>query len=108
VWTLDHRPDFTAAESALDGFVRFDKPTDFIGKSAALAERARGPTRRLVTLVVDAMRSMYIATNPSFTGEPALVSSPRALTAATSKRAWRWGRCRPRSLQGMRSSPSRC
>lgn len=54
VWTLDFRPDFTAAESGLDAFIRFDKPSDFIGKTAALAEKLRGPERRLVTLVVDA------------------------------------------------------
>lgn len=54
VWTLDYRPDFTAAESGLDTFVRWDKPTDFIGHSAAAAEKARGPDKRLITLVVDA------------------------------------------------------
>jgi dimethylglycine dehydrogenase len=54
VWTLDFRPDFTAAESGLDAFVRFDKDADFIGKAAALAEKARGPKMRLVTMVVDA------------------------------------------------------
>ncbi len=54
VWTLDFRPDFTAAESGLDAFMRFDKPADFIGKAAALAEKAIGPQKRLVTLVVDA------------------------------------------------------
>jgi len=54
VWTLDYRPDFTAAESGLDAFIRFDKPTDFIGKEAARAEKERGPEKRLVTLVVDA------------------------------------------------------
>ena len=51
VWTLDYRPDFTAAESGLDGFIAWDK--DFIGKAAAEAERKTGPKRRLVTLVVD-------------------------------------------------------
>jgi dimethylglycine dehydrogenase len=50
VWTLDYRPDFTPAESGLDGMIRWDK--DFIGKEAALAQRASGPTRKLVTLVV--------------------------------------------------------
>ena len=44
----------TAAESGLDVFLRFDKPADFIGKAAALAEKARGPEKRLVTMVVDA------------------------------------------------------
>jgi dimethylglycine dehydrogenase len=54
VWTLDYRPDFTAAESGLDAFIRFNKPADFIGKAAAAAEKARGPEKRLVTLVVEA------------------------------------------------------
>ena len=50
VWTFDYRPDFSAAESGLDGFIHWDK--DFIGKAAASAERATGPAKRLVTLVV--------------------------------------------------------
>jgi dimethylglycine dehydrogenase len=54
VWTLDFRPDFTAAESGLDAFIRFDKNTPFIGRDAALAERERGPVKRLVTLLVEA------------------------------------------------------
>ena len=33
VWTLDFRPDFTAAESGMDAFIKWDK--DFIGKAAA-------------------------------------------------------------------------
>jgi len=51
VWTLDYRPDFNSVESGLDVFI--DWKRDFIGKEAALAHRAAGPTRRLVTLVVD-------------------------------------------------------
>ncbi len=54
VWTLDFRPDFTAAESGLDAFVRFDKDAPFVGREAALAERERGPEKRLVALVVEA------------------------------------------------------
>ena len=54
VWTLDYRSDFTAAESGLDTFVRLDKSIEFIGKSAAAAEKTRGPEKRLITLVVDA------------------------------------------------------
>ena len=50
-WGLDFRPDFTAAESGLDLFIKWDK--DFVGKAAALAERERGPARRLVTLTID-------------------------------------------------------
>jgi dimethylglycine dehydrogenase len=51
VWTLDYRPDYTAAESGLDAFI--DWRRDFIGRDAALAERERGPARQLVTLIVD-------------------------------------------------------
>ncbi len=51
VWTLDYRPDFTAAESGLDVFIHWDK--DFVGKDAALAESTAGPKKTLVTMVVD-------------------------------------------------------
>ncbi|MBL8710535.1 MAG: GcvT family protein [Rhodospirillaceae bacterium] len=51
VWTLDYRPDFTAAESGLDAFIDWNK--DFIGKDAAEAERRAGPKKKLVTMVVD-------------------------------------------------------
>jgi len=50
-WTLDFRPDFSAAESGLDAFINWDK--DFIGKQAALEERERGPEKRLVSMVID-------------------------------------------------------
>ena len=51
VWSLDFRPDFTAAESGLDAFINWNK--DFIGKAAAEKQRAEGPANRLVTLVID-------------------------------------------------------
>lgn len=51
VWTLDFRPDFTAAESGLDVFINWNK--DFVGKQAALDERGRGPEKRLVSLTID-------------------------------------------------------
>ncbi|MFV2031297.1 MAG: FAD-dependent oxidoreductase [Gammaproteobacteria bacterium] len=50
-WTLDFRPDFSAAESGLDAFINWDK--DFIGKQAALEECERGPEKRLVSMVID-------------------------------------------------------
>ena len=52
VWTLDYRPDFTAAESGLDIFIQWDK--EFIGKHPAEVEKAHGPKKKLVTLVVNA------------------------------------------------------
>lgn len=50
-WTLDYRPDFTAAESGLDAFIDWDK--DFIGREAAESERTEGPSQKLVTMIVD-------------------------------------------------------
>ncbi len=50
-WTLDYRPDFTAAESGLDAFINWNK--DFVGKAKVAEERSTGPSKRLVTLVVD-------------------------------------------------------
>jgi dimethylglycine dehydrogenase len=50
-WTLDFRPDFTAAQSGLDAFINWDK--DFIGKQAAANERNTGPSIKLVTMTID-------------------------------------------------------
>ena len=68
VWTLDFRPDFTAAESGLDAFIDWNK--DFIGRSAAEAERSEGAKRKLVTLMIDA---------PEIDGEGIDVSSDEAI-----------------------------
>ena len=51
VWTLDFRPDFTAAESGMDSFICWDK--GFIGKQAAEQERKKGVSKRLVTMTVN-------------------------------------------------------
>ena len=53
VWSLDYRSDFTAAESGLDCFVRFENHENFIGREAALVERERGPEKRFATFVVE-------------------------------------------------------
>jgi len=50
-WTLEYRPDFTAAQSGLDAFI--DWGSDFIGKAAAQQEAERGPDNKLVTMVVE-------------------------------------------------------
>jgi dimethylglycine dehydrogenase len=49
----DFRPDYTPGETGLDRFVDFAKP-DFVGRAAALAERAAGPQRRFVIMEVEA------------------------------------------------------
>ncbi|MHA6262066.1 GcvT family protein [Arenibacterium sp. CAU 1754] len=53
-WLSEFSPDYTAAETGLDRFISFRKDTDFIGCSAAAAERETGPTRRLVAFLVEA------------------------------------------------------
>ena len=50
-WTLDFRPDFTAAESGLDFFINWDK--EFIGKEAALKEKKEGPKKKLITMTIE-------------------------------------------------------
>ncbi len=49
----DFRPDYTPGETGPRPFRRFSK-ADFIGRAAALAEKASGPKRRFVVLEVAA------------------------------------------------------
>ena len=49
----DFRPDYTPGETGLDRFIDFDKP-DFVGGSAATAERSAGPKRRFVIMEIEA------------------------------------------------------
>jgi dimethylglycine dehydrogenase len=53
-WKGDLSTDYSMLEGGLDRFVKFDKPQDFPGKAALLAEKQQGPAKRFVTLVVDA------------------------------------------------------
>ena len=50
-WTLDFRPDFTAAESGLDFFINWDK--EFVGKEEALKEKKNGTKKKLVTMIIE-------------------------------------------------------
>lgn len=50
----DFRPDYTPGETGLDAFIDFTKPSDFCGREAATRERETGPSRRFVTMVVEA------------------------------------------------------
>ena len=56
-WKGDLSTDYTLLEGGLDRFIRFDKPQDFPGKAALLAEKQRGVKKRFVTLTVDAGES---------------------------------------------------
>ena len=48
----DFRPDYTPAETGLDLFIDFAKP-GFTGREAVLAEKERGPKKRLAVLEID-------------------------------------------------------
>jgi dimethylglycine dehydrogenase len=52
-WKGDLSTDYSLLEGGLDRFIRFDKPQDFPGKAALLAEKQRGVKKRFVTLVVN-------------------------------------------------------
>ncbi|HEX8013052.1 MAG TPA: FAD-dependent oxidoreductase [Casimicrobiaceae bacterium] len=62
-WAREFRPIYTPFEAGVDRFVDLRKP-DFIGRAAALRDREKGPTRRLVTLVVDVADADAIGDEP--------------------------------------------
>ena len=53
-WKGDLSTDYSLLEGGLDRFVKLDKPQDFPGKTAILAEKQQGVKKRFVTLIVDA------------------------------------------------------
>ena len=53
-WLSEFSPDYTPAETGLDRFIAWKKPTDFIGRAAAEADRANGPARQLLGFTVEA------------------------------------------------------
>lgn len=53
-WKGDLSSDYTLLEGGVERFIRFDKPQDFPGKAALLAEKQQGPKKGFVTLIVDA------------------------------------------------------
>ena len=53
-WKGDLSTDYTLLEGGLDRFVKFDKPQDFPGKAALLAQKQQGVIKRFCTLVIDA------------------------------------------------------
>ncbi len=60
-WMREFSPDYTAAETGMDRFIKWDK--DFIGKAAAQADT---PARQLVTFEVDAHDADVTAYEPIF------------------------------------------
>jgi dimethylglycine dehydrogenase len=62
-WAREYRPIYTPVEAGIDRFVAWDKQ-GFVGREAALRDRAKGPSRRLVTFVVDAADADAIGDEP--------------------------------------------
>jgi len=52
-WKGDLSTDYTLLEGGMERFIKFDKPQDFRGKAALLAEKQAGSKKRFVTLVMD-------------------------------------------------------
>ncbi len=63
-WLREFKPDYTPLETGLDRFVAYNKPVDFIGKAAVLAEREQGVNRKLCTFEVDAKDADVVADEP--------------------------------------------
>ncbi len=53
-WLREFKPDYTPLETGLDRFMSYNKPADFIGKAAAMKEKAEGAQKRLCTFLVEA------------------------------------------------------
>ena len=53
-WKGDLSTDYSMLEAGLERFVKFDKPQEFNGKAALLAEKQAGRKKAFVTLIVDA------------------------------------------------------
>ncbi|MAX72655.1 MAG: dimethylglycine dehydrogenase [Nioella sp.] len=53
-WKGDLSTDYSLLEGGLDRFVKLDKPQEFPGKAALMAEKQRGVSKRFVTLIVEA------------------------------------------------------
>jgi len=62
-WYRELRPIYGAFEAGLDRFVDLDKP-DFIGREAALAEKATGGKLRRVSFAVDALDADVLGDEP--------------------------------------------
>ncbi|MCM2398653.1 FAD-dependent oxidoreductase [Rhizobium sp. S95] len=65
-WSREYRPLYGPLEAGLSRFVALGKEADFIGKEAALKEKAEGGSLRLRTFVVSARDADVIGDEPIF------------------------------------------
>ena len=63
-WSREYRPLYGPLEAGLGRFVAYGKEADFVGKAAALAEKAAGGGLRLLTFIVDAKDADVIGDEP--------------------------------------------
>jgi dimethylglycine dehydrogenase len=63
-WAREYRPIYGPLEAGLDRFVAYGKKADFIGRQAALEERASGGKLRLRAFIVDADDADVIGDEP--------------------------------------------
>ena len=63
-WMSEISPDYTPGETGMDRFIHWAKNADFIGRDAALAERAAGSPRTLCAFDVDAADADVAAYEP--------------------------------------------
>ncbi|MEL6586701.1 MAG: FAD-dependent oxidoreductase [Pseudomonadota bacterium] len=68
-WAREYRPLYGPLEAGLDRFVAYAKDADFIGKEAALAERASGGTLRLRSFTVETRDADVIGDEPIWLGD---------------------------------------
>jgi dimethylglycine dehydrogenase len=63
-WMREYSPDYMPCETGMDRFIHWRKPVEFIGRAAAMAERAAGPARVLCAFVVDTEEADVVAYEP--------------------------------------------
>lgn len=67
IWSREYSRDYTPRMSSLDRFIAYGKP-DFIGRDAALQDRASIPDKRLVTLSVESLDADTAGYEPIWLG----------------------------------------
>ncbi|MEE9415259.1 MAG: FAD-dependent oxidoreductase [Acidimicrobiales bacterium] len=68
IWGREFSPDYTPAMNEMNRFVDYDK-AGFVGRDAALLDRDTEPTRRLVTLAIDATTSDAVGFEPVYSAD---------------------------------------
>ncbi|MDH3263400.1 MAG: FAD-dependent oxidoreductase, partial [Paracoccaceae bacterium] len=68
-WAREFSPDYFPGETGIDRFIRWNKPADWIGKAAAMKEKAEGPKRKLCAFVVEAEGADVVAYEPIWMGD---------------------------------------